>query len=268
MKYGLHYEVYGQGEETIVFLHGLPTSSYLYRKLTKSLSSKYKLVYIDLLGFGKSEKPKDNGSNYKWSTQACIISTILKELEVDTYTLAMHDMGSLVGLELLEKDLSKINNLILFNCILSKNGFNYPKFPFKFIPKALAKLYTCRPTSKLMLKSMFKFSGTKLSKSELEVYSSFLIGTNGDGIVNFFNNLNDDLFKSLKIKQKLFEKFKGNILSIWGEDDTILTPIQLDDVAKHFGGEMFLIKKYKGIKHFPMEEIENEVILDIKDFLG
>lgn len=47
----------GSGEETIILIHGFPTSSFDYFDVIDSLSEKYKVVVFDHIGFGFSEKP-------------------------------------------------------------------------------------------------------------------------------------------------------------------------------------------------------------------
>ena len=65
---------HGAGE-VLVLLHGVPTSSWMYRKIIPSLQSNFRIISIDLLGFGSSHKPKDNGRNYLTISQACLLYT-------------------------------------------------------------------------------------------------------------------------------------------------------------------------------------------------
>src|SRR6185312_14852498 len=53
----MHYVDIGQGKP-IVFVHGCPTWSFLYRKFLDGLSNGYRCIAIDHLGLGLSEKPK------------------------------------------------------------------------------------------------------------------------------------------------------------------------------------------------------------------
>ncbi|MBD3652009.1 MAG: alpha/beta fold hydrolase, partial [Alcanivorax sp.] len=52
----LHYIDEGQGP-TLLFLHGNPTSSYLWRNVIKPLTAHYRCVALDLIGSGKTAKP-------------------------------------------------------------------------------------------------------------------------------------------------------------------------------------------------------------------
>src|SRR6266542_1158670 len=54
----IHYVDEGKGE-TILFVHGTPVWSFLYRHMIKDLSNKFRCVAIDHLGFGLSDKPKN-----------------------------------------------------------------------------------------------------------------------------------------------------------------------------------------------------------------
>ena len=52
----MHYVDEGDGDETILCLHGEPTWSYLYRQMIPPLAERYRVVAPDMVGFGKSDK--------------------------------------------------------------------------------------------------------------------------------------------------------------------------------------------------------------------
>lgn len=80
----------GKGE-TVVFVHGTPTWSFLYSNYIKFLSTKYRCLAIDHLDFGLSDKPKDfidtseaHAKNFtKW----------IEALRLEKFTLIFHDFG-------------------------------------------------------------------------------------------------------------------------------------------------------------------------------
>lgn len=88
----------GEGEP-IVFLHGNPTSSYLWRNVMPHLEGKGRLIAPDLIGMGDSEKLDNSGpDSYTFVEHRKYLFTLLEELGVDeNVTLVIHDWGSGLG---------------------------------------------------------------------------------------------------------------------------------------------------------------------------
>jgi pimeloyl-ACP methyl ester carboxylesterase len=78
----MYYGVKGSGEP-ILFLHGTPTSAFLWRKQVKELSKSYRVYAIDLPGWARSGKP-DN-FDYKLESYAEIIKKFLDKARKENY---------------------------------------------------------------------------------------------------------------------------------------------------------------------------------------
>ncbi len=85
--------------DPIVFLHGNPTSSYLWRNIMPYLEGKGRLIAIDMIGMGDSDKlDNTKDGNYSLAENSRYTSALLKDLGVDkNVTLVLHDWGSGVG---------------------------------------------------------------------------------------------------------------------------------------------------------------------------
>ncbi len=83
----------GEGDP-IVFLHGNPTSSYLWRNIIPYLSGKARCIAPDLIGMGRSDKP-DIG--YTFLEHYDYLNKLLEKLELKNVTLVIHDWGSALG---------------------------------------------------------------------------------------------------------------------------------------------------------------------------
>ncbi|MEH6597135.1 MAG: haloalkane dehalogenase [Colwellia polaris] len=88
----------GQGDP-IVFLHGNPTSSYLWRNIMPFMKDKGRLIAPDLIGMGDSEKlDNSNADSYTFTEQRKYLFRLLEELGVNkNVTLVIHDWGSGLG---------------------------------------------------------------------------------------------------------------------------------------------------------------------------
>jgi len=92
------YHQVGSGEP-IVFLHGNPTSSYLWRNITPYLQDQASCISIDLIGMGDSDKlDKPDLSSYRFEEHFYYVQEAIKTLtNNEKITLVIHDWGSALG---------------------------------------------------------------------------------------------------------------------------------------------------------------------------
>jgi haloalkane dehalogenase len=81
---------------TLLFLHGNPTWSFLYREPIRALADEYRCVAPDYLGFGLSEKPAD--FSYRPEDHAAVIEEFVETLDLTDLILVVHDWGGPIGL--------------------------------------------------------------------------------------------------------------------------------------------------------------------------
>src|SRR5210317_59357 len=86
----MHYVDEGSGDP-ILFLHGNPTSSYLWRNIIPHLSSQGRCIAPDLIGMGKSDKPD---LEYRFFDHVKYIEGFIEKLGLQNITLVIHDWGS------------------------------------------------------------------------------------------------------------------------------------------------------------------------------
>jgi haloalkane dehalogenase len=96
--YEMAYIDEGEGDP-IVFLHGNPSSSYLWRNVMPHAEGLGRLVAPDLIGMGDSEKLRDSGPDrYSFAEHYGFLSALLDQLGVNQrVTLVIHDWGSVLG---------------------------------------------------------------------------------------------------------------------------------------------------------------------------
>jgi pimeloyl-ACP methyl ester carboxylesterase len=97
----LAYEDRGIGRP-VVFVHGYAASSATWRQVAHSLSDSYRTVALDLMGFGRSEKPARQ--LYTIERQASLLRGFLAQLDLDDFVLVGHSYGGGVCLSLLRLD--------------------------------------------------------------------------------------------------------------------------------------------------------------------
>lgn len=94
------YVEVGEGDP-IVFLHGNPTSSYLWRNVIPHLEGRGRCIAPDLIGMGDSDKLDDVGEgSYRFFEHRKYLDALLESLGVDeNVTLVIHDWGSGLGFD-------------------------------------------------------------------------------------------------------------------------------------------------------------------------
>ncbi|MFQ5551043.1 MAG: alpha/beta fold hydrolase [Gemmatimonadales bacterium] len=107
LTYRSHDIVYhneGAGE-TLVCIHGFPTASWDWHKLWPVLTSRFRVIAADMIGFGFSDKPR--GYDYSLFDQATLHEALLEHLGFDSVHLLAHDYGDTVVQELLARHLDR-----------------------------------------------------------------------------------------------------------------------------------------------------------------
>ena len=91
----IHYVDVGEGDP-ILFLHGNPTSSYLWRNIIPHLQPHGRCIAPDLIGMGKSDKPE---IDYSFEDHVKYIEGFIQALDLKNITLVIHDWGSGIGFQ-------------------------------------------------------------------------------------------------------------------------------------------------------------------------
>ncbi len=120
----MHYVDEGEGDP-VVFLHGNPTSSYLWRNVIPHVSGRARCIAPDLIGFGKSDKP-DIG--YRFVDHARYLDTLFENLDLgDRITFVLHDWGSALGFHWAKRHPGRVKALCFMEAILEP--FRWADFP-------------------------------------------------------------------------------------------------------------------------------------------
>jgi len=108
----LSYIDEGKGR-LLVFLHGNPTWSYMYRNLITELKDSYRCVAPDHLGCGLSDKPQDYP--YRLVDHIDNLENLLTHLGAEKCVLVMHDWGGAIGMGWATRHPEKVEGLVVMN---------------------------------------------------------------------------------------------------------------------------------------------------------
>lgn len=111
----IHYIDEGDGDP-ILFLHGQPTSSYLWRNIIPHVRTSGRAVAPDLIGFGKSDKPD---IEYRFFDHVKYVDGFIEALGLQNITLVIHDWGSALGFYYALRNTHNVKGLAFMEAILS-----------------------------------------------------------------------------------------------------------------------------------------------------
>jgi len=160
VTYGQHrlsYEVYGTGERVLVWLHGLLLNANLGRGLARRLAARgNRVVLLDLLGHGRSEKPRHAGA-HRMDLYAEQVLCLLDELGVDQAVLGGVSLGTNVSLFTTVRAPERVRGLILEMPVLESAvpaaalfflplllGVHYARLPLRWVSQAASCLPAAR----------------------------------------------------------------------------------------------------------------------------
>ena len=107
---------------TILLLHGLPSSSRMFRPLLTRLADNYHLVAPDYPGFGHSDWPDPKQFDYTFDHIASVIDDFTQALGLSHYTLYMQDYGGPVGFRMALAHPERVQALIVQDAVAHNEG--------------------------------------------------------------------------------------------------------------------------------------------------
>jgi pimeloyl-ACP methyl ester carboxylesterase len=100
---------------TILLLHGLPTSSQMFRDLMPMLADRFHLLAPDYVGFGHSDAPPRDDFQYTFDNLAAHVAGLINALRLESYILYMQDYGGPIGFRLFAERPHQVNGFIIQN---------------------------------------------------------------------------------------------------------------------------------------------------------
>jgi haloalkane dehalogenase len=99
----------------VVFFHGEPTWSYLWRKVIPAVrDAGFRCLAPDLVGYGRSDKPTDIGF-YTYDRHTALAGSLLEDLDVRGATAVVHDWGGPIGLRLAIEQRERFERIVILD---------------------------------------------------------------------------------------------------------------------------------------------------------
>lgn len=113
----IHYVDEGSGDP-MLFLHGMPTSNYLWRNIIPEVSKEARCIAPDLIGMGKSDKPD---IEYTIFDHIKYIEGFIEALDLKNITLVLHGWGSLIGFHYAMNHQDNVKAIVFYESHLRPN---------------------------------------------------------------------------------------------------------------------------------------------------
>jgi haloalkane dehalogenase len=236
---GLRSFVREEGEgDPVVCLHGVPSSSFLWRKVLGELSRRgLRGIAFDLPGLGLADRP--SGYDYTWTGLGGFARAAIDALGLERFHLVVHDVGGPVGFEVAAAAPDRVRSLTVLNTVVEVDGFKRPWSMEPFARRGLGEVYLATLT-KPAFRMLFRLQGVKdasaIPNEEVDAYVDLL--KREDGGKAFLRIMRG--FERTREKQDLYvgtlRDVPYPVQVVWGADDPALSLERHGEAARRAAG--------------------------------
>lgn len=261
----------GKGEP-IIFIHSDPGAGYEFKYLIPHLKDKHKLIMVDMLGFGFSDKP--NKYEYSLNDQAEMLEVLLTLTGSQEYHVVCSDIGSYVALTLLEKNYrarkvgaakNSFKSLFLINAPVYSGQLR--KRPYDHLQKSAFGRIATLAMSKSKFKNRYKSkTGNSLVLDESFLDEMWKLNEANEGytIHHKLKRMGAQFKKKSKSLRRSLKNSDIPVHLLFGEEDKYLSENSYIRYKNEFEGAGLTLMQ--GVGHFPHIESSAETARAIKEF--
>lgn len=266
-EHRIFFQDSASNKPTLLCIHGFPTASWDWYKLWPTLSTLFRVVTLDMIGFGFSDKPRDY--HYSILDQADLYTAFLKHLNIQSVHILAHDYGDTVTQELMARQQQNPEFDIHSVCLL--NGGLFPEVHRPRLVQTLLKSPIGKYLAPLLneqrvsrsLRDVFA-EKTQPSHQELQEFWQLINYNNG---IKIFYKLIEYMNERVQHRQRwvgALQQASMPVRFINGLDD----PISGKHMAERYV-ELVPnpdVVQLKGIGHYPQIEDDAQVLTALLEF--
>jgi haloalkane dehalogenase len=266
----LHYVDEGPADAApLLFAHGNPTWSYLWRRPIAALSSRgHRCVAFDHMGFGRSDKPPQL-SAYSLERHVGNALTLIDALDLTGVTLVAHDWGGPIGLGALLERPDRLKGLVLMNTWAWELPSFLPPFLREFRTEGLGEILALggnlfvesipggmyrRDTDPVMMEAYRAPFPDYWSRAGTLAFQREIPLTERDRSAPLMASIHERL-----------PDISAPVMLVWGMRDPVFQPVFLEQWRELFPNAVTV--ELADASHFLVEDSPDAVTAAIEDFL-
>jgi haloalkane dehalogenase len=246
----------------VLLLHGFPDNLHLYDELFPKLTGKRRVIAIDFIGWGASDKPLPGAFDYSMATHEAEIAAVLDALKPGPVELVLHDASGIPGIDFALHQPDRVSRLILLNTFYGLSPTQSPPYAINmYAAPGLQAVEHAVNLDPAALEGLYRY--------QLNLFLS--TNPNGASVVDrlwslfpealpAFTALNDTLFTEVRQRTIDFDQIGGLTMPVnimFGANDTNLTTGVAEDLARRIPGATLAI--VANASHFVQIDAPEEV---------
>ena len=264
----VHYVDEGPRDgEVVLLVHGTPSWSFEYRPLIPVLARTRRVIAVDHLGFGLSERPTDFPYNPEAHTE--VLREVIDGLGLTRFALAVHDYGGPIALPVAVSAPERISSLVVMNTWFwsletDQEFLRLARFAASFVGRFLYRWFNA--SLRLIMPSAYADRRKLTSRIHGQYLAAF---RSRDDRVRVLWALARSLVASSPSFGQIWDG-RGRLgaiptLIVWGLGDGALKPYMLERVRAALPHAR--VETLSGVGHWPQEEAPDEVARLLDGFL-
>jgi haloalkane dehalogenase len=256
-----------RGAEAVLLVHGTPSWSFEYRHVIPVLARTRRVIAVDHLGFGLSERPE--GFAYLPEAHTAVLREIIDRLGLERFALVVHDYGGPIALPLAVAEPERVSSLVVLNSWMWHLAED-PKVAqaARFMSSWLGRfLYRWLNVS---LRLLMPFGYAVRSRLTPRIHGQYLAPFAARAARE---RVLWALSRALLASRESFERLwnaRANLaeipsLIVWGTGDRALAPSVLERLRQAL--PQARVQELAGVGHWPQEEAPEEVARLLDGFL-
>jgi pimeloyl-ACP methyl ester carboxylesterase len=258
---------------TLLCLHGFPTASWDWHRLWPGLTQQYRVIALDFLGFGFSDKPRRHP--YSILDQATLVESLLCALRVRSCHLLAHDYGDTVAQELLARFVERQQqglDCIRIDSVCLLNGGLFPEAHRPLFIQRLLRSPLGGWVARLVSRGGFRRSFSRLfappkrpSPAELEDFWTLVHHGGGTRIVHRVIRYLDERRRHRERWVGALQQASVPVRLIWGLED----PVSGASVAARYRQLIAApdLIALAGVGHYPQLEAPAAVLAGLQGLM-
>lgn len=256
----IHCEQAGSGEP-IVLIHGFGASTFSWRKVMPALAESYRVVAIDLNGFGYTQRPRSPES-YTREGQEKLVLGVMDALGIDQAHVFGHSYGGGLALFMASRHPGRFRSLVL----VDSSAPTYPDdrrsraATFRPLTSLFVRTFALRPGAirRALLRSYYDDS-----QVTSELVQAYLDRVRIEGVADAYYGLTVPIHTSGERVD--LGTINVPALVVWGAQDELVSPASGRSAAERLPLAAFVLLESCG--HLPMEEQPEKFLRAVLPFL-